>query len=378
MEEGVRALIEHSGVPEGMWPFAAAAFCFGVNTGIINGDSPWNRRFKKGHFRGKLIPFGSLVEYRPPQPVVAAQGKLGARAIPGVCLGYRVHPGGKWRQEFLIAPISCFNSDEFRLVVHRVREVIFDAQNIVFPLREARDRKLRTVEKIPGEVFQSIEEVGDEDAGDDQPPLEDKTEQEEEGPARDLRLPDPPRVESPGDDDANKDRKPKPASTAPGGGDAPGGEEGPQTALGPSDIGTIMRPVWKYKGSQRPPTIQSELWSMLSAKQRKAAREEYEAEMREKGEPSALEDDSLPITCAVEGGVPWMPRRRGQFQHRERVTQVTFQPVPVMVARPVNAKEVSTTPEAQAAMQLEWDKLTSRKVWDLGTVTEWQEVKARI
>ena len=75
VEEGTRALLEQSGLPTAMWPWAAKAFCFGSNVALQHGDSSYNRRFKRGHFKGLMVPFGV------PDPVLALQCPLGVSAI---------------------------------------------------------------------------------------------------------------------------------------------------------------------------------------------------------------------------------------------------------------------------------------------------------
>ena len=51
----------------------------------------------------------------------------------------------------------------------------------------------------------------------------------------------------------------------------------------------------------------------------------------------------------------------------------------VCVARPVNKDEIKRQPRAQAALQLEWDRLRALRCWDEGKVVEWSTVaqKAR-
>ena len=62
---GSRCLLLQAGLPSKFWPYATQAFCNGVNFSMRNGDSCYNRRLKNGHFNGKVIPFGCLIDYYP-------------------------------------------------------------------------------------------------------------------------------------------------------------------------------------------------------------------------------------------------------------------------------------------------------------------------
>ena len=42
--------------------------------------------------------------------------------------------------------------------------------------------------------------------------------------------------------------------------------------------------------------------------------------------------------------------------------------------RPVGQKEINNTPAAQAALDKEWNNLTSKGAWDYSTVREWEDV----
>ena len=67
-----------------------------------------------------------------------------------------------------------------------------------------------------------------------------------------------------------------------------------------------------------------------------------------------------------------MPRGEISLSHRPK----SFPPLYACVARPVNKKEHGNA-KAKAALQKEWDKLTSQGCWDLSTVQEWHDVAAR-
>ena len=59
--------------------------------------------------------------------------------------------------------------------------------------------------------------------------------------------------------------------------------------------------------------------------------------------------------------------------HRQKLSE--FAPLfNAAVARSVKRAEVAETPEAIAAMLLEWNTLTKQHVWDLSSVREWHSV----
>ena len=51
-------------------------------------------------------------------------------------------------------------------------------------------------------------------------------------------------------------------------------------------------------------------------------------------------------------------------------------PFNALVARSVGKLEVRRTPEAQAALQKEWDKLVDQKVWDASSIRAWKNAVA--
>ena len=93
--------------------------------------------------------------------------------------------------------------------------------------------------------------------------------------------------------------------------------------------------------------------------------------------------NAAPVNKTLDGeGVPRMPctpARRGK--HREKITDLDSM-VNACVARPVRPAEVKTNLKAQAAMQLEWDRLRAvprdggkAGVWDELLVREWRHVR---
>ena len=107
---GTRALLQASGLPEGFWPLAAMAFCFGHNSQKNNaGQSPWNLR-RRRELCAPLIPFGSYVNYIPPSTTTLGRDttKFGPKTAPGLFLGYEIGYGGSWRGGHVVIPLEAF------------------------------------------------------------------------------------------------------------------------------------------------------------------------------------------------------------------------------------------------------------------------------
>ena len=160
--DGARTLLAAAGFPPCFWPYAVRAFCFYRNvTPGKDGRVAWISRHGS-EFKGKLLPFGSLVDFLPAPPIRKEKPKMATPAVPGVMLGYWQNPGGCWNGEYLAAEVDdvrafiaggCIPGSAPR--VHRVKEVVNGSKvgGTVFPLqvwyefrtRLAQDRDVRGV-----------------------------------------------------------------------------------------------------------------------------------------------------------------------------------------------------------------------------------------
>ena len=77
---------------------------------------------------------------------------MGPRGIPGILVGYRTHPGGKWAGDYKIIPECDFDVSKTtsrKLRCFSVKEVVLpDDGKWKFPLRKALDRELREVKVL--------------------------------------------------------------------------------------------------------------------------------------------------------------------------------------------------------------------------------------
>ena len=79
-----------------------------------------------------------------PNPVIEQEKpKFDPRGIPGVFMGWKMNPGGRWAKEYLVASLADFEQDDKRktnrLTIHTVKEITHDPKRLNFPLREAHD-----------------------------------------------------------------------------------------------------------------------------------------------------------------------------------------------------------------------------------------------
>ena len=92
--DGAKTLNLQAGLPGAYWPYSMRHYCFAQNIAIVGGDSSWNKRHQQGHFPGRSIPFGCLVDFKPQPDVAELLPKGSPDAVPGVFLGMKLLPGG--------------------------------------------------------------------------------------------------------------------------------------------------------------------------------------------------------------------------------------------------------------------------------------------
>ena len=134
--EGTRVNLLQAGLNHGYWPYAARHWCMMQNVSCIQGVTPWKIRFGED-FKGPKIPFGCQIEYwtgprkRPKAPL-----KFQPTSNAGVFLGYVIHPGFLWRNEFAVASLQDLNKSEFEgsVTILRVLKVEIPKE-IVFPCK---------------------------------------------------------------------------------------------------------------------------------------------------------------------------------------------------------------------------------------------------
>ena len=157
----------------------------------------------------------------------------------------------------------------------------------------------------------------------------------------------------------------------------------------------------RYKGSTKPKDIPTFLWRGASkAARERAKREALLKEAAEKHDAAVAKErkynrvidrfatSAVPEPKNVDHSddfIPAMPvtfnpggSHGGNHCHRDKLKDqselMCFHFSNALVARPVGQKEINNTPAAQAALDKEWNNLTSKGAWDYSTVREWDDV----
>ena len=388
--EGTRVNLEQAGLHHSYWSYAARHWCMAHNIQdhpeIL---SPWELRFGE-KFKEPNIPFGARIDYwTGPKLKPKKDLRFDPTSNPGVFLGYAMQPGFVWRNEFLVASLKDFMEKEFNesVQVVRVNQLTVPDGPFVYPLKGR---------------YKAIREGLYESLSLDAPP-------------------DPKKIDAQTIEDLVAPRK----AVEPG--PVEGEEEFEQlmreAGLKSDDIEVIDPKTGKsefiskddpsyydasgfkgrrYKGSSKPKDIPTFLWRGASkAARERAKREALLKEAAEKhdaavakerkynnrvidrfatsavkesknAEPSDDFVPAMPVTCNPGGS------HGGNHCHRDKLKDqselMCFHFSNALVARPVGQKEINNTPAAQAALDKEWNNLTSKGAWDYSTVREWDDV----
>jgi len=156
--DGTKTLLLQAGLPPGFWPYAIKAYSFAQNIDVVNGDSAWHRRHNQGQFKGRTIPFGCLVHFKPQPDVKKKMFKGAPDSVAGVFFGYKVQPGGVWDNEYKVVDLRDFKGMDFsrwrypaNVRQQTVREVVWKPKDpFIFPLYEKYTRANDTIEGIEG------------------------------------------------------------------------------------------------------------------------------------------------------------------------------------------------------------------------------------
>ena len=363
----------------------------------LNGDdAPWMLRFEED-FPGQLIPFGAkILFWNNPKRVDNTSGKTSPTANDGIFLGYNVQPGFAWKGEYLVAKLEALDYHADRITVQRARRVELIEGGFVFPLRALKEAKepnpdrLADPRPIPFQSELQIEgraETGEE-AIDKSPEAVPDALASEDQPAEEDMFPE--------------------TKYTPTGKPIPDGYHWDGTRL-----------VKTYKGSKRPESIPSDLWKMLSPKDRQKLIDEEAEKMavgsggaasssapkgtRKKksavatarklrlspspsGEPEGAQWEVIPKD-RLKFGVPAMPKaapakaelHRPEFREmiKRKIQEVEFKVALELfsaVARLVPKDEIRKNPKAKAALDKQWENLRTKGVWDESRVRECRSI----
>ena len=155
--EGTRAVLLASGLPHRWWADATRCFCFLRNLTLKDqhGLTLYQMRHNK-NFKGKLIPFGALVSYKPASSrEVSALSKFDTRMVQGIFMGYYLHHGCHWSGDYMVIDVSAYRGRLLgsNVPMHRVKEVHISGSP-VFPIKDG------TIESLPEETAEAAQPVG--------------------------------------------------------------------------------------------------------------------------------------------------------------------------------------------------------------------------
>ena len=380
--EGSRSALFHSGFHPRWWAWATKYFCHAYNiTNRLGRTSPWVERFGDP-FTGIVRPFGSLVYAIPSTSVKKKKPlKFAPKAAPMLFMGWEFHTGMTWSGDYYVLPIDDVKNVSLeRLAAHKVQRVdriiIDDEEGVLFPVRNSY-QKLTTQTGPPekdgptpwfsthfdadaNEGEGALLSESDSDVGVFSDVEPEEAEEEEE-----LDLPPP-----------------SPAAPAIGNDDL-GGQEGMSAnAACPSEAGGVLYVAQGFDRNldvripkQCPIDMWSSVWDAWSEDQKIAELSVLAAALSER------KSEALTACLTVrdadgndeDATVPSMPVGFYVPPHRNRLGESPL-PFSALVARPVNRKERSATQKAQAAVQVEWDKLRKIGCWDESKVREWRDV----
>ena len=93
----------HAGLPAFFWPFAVEYVSHALNFERLEDGSAWEKMHLKEKFKGKMIPFGAKVNFKPSEARKSeAPSKFSPRGTAGIFAGYEVTTGMKWGRKMLV------------------------------------------------------------------------------------------------------------------------------------------------------------------------------------------------------------------------------------------------------------------------------------
>ena len=103
-------------------------------------------------FHGLIIPFGALVTYMPQSVTADEKDSFEPTRVPGIFVGWHMHPGGIWSGDYLVADYVAIKNDidigprmsgggPHGAKIHRTKEVELPATHLfpIHDMRRARD-----------------------------------------------------------------------------------------------------------------------------------------------------------------------------------------------------------------------------------------------
>ena len=308
-------------------------------------NSPWFLRFDE-KFKGPCIPFGARIDYwigpkTKPKDIL----RFDPTSLPGIFLGYAIHPEFAWRKEYNVIPLKDTLESDFdkAITVIRVNQITVPKGSFTFPLKE----RYEAIREGRVEGFRIC----------DKPP--DPKEQDAVMPPEESEAPEPAAgsdgFRGDGEESLRNDIHQDIIEVMEEKGETISvvdPKTGKMVSI-PKDSKTLYdaggTKARRYKGPKKPDSIPSFLWATLSQKQRERAIEEEakKLEIKKRAASVATGDGSpehFSIANESDDEFPLMPVMpcTVNHEHREKITTpFSVDGYSALVARPVGQKEIS-------------------------------------
>ena len=126
------------------WTFAGMYACHIHNMTNVLTDGPHKgetsyEALTKDHSHGMVLyDFGAEISFVYPPSTTKSKEKFEQRGTPGVFLGYKLQPGGKWARSYYVVPLTYFTSRDEKLRILETADVKFPSA-VHFPLKKLYD-----------------------------------------------------------------------------------------------------------------------------------------------------------------------------------------------------------------------------------------------
>ena len=131
----------------------------------------------------------------------------------------------------------------------------------------------------------------------------------------------------------------------------------------------------KQKGLSSLPGIQAKVWSKLTVEEKHKALAEHQASKQAKVDEDYNQAIKHVPAMPVLYGKPEDHRKKMCSLYESKLLEIA-QDMYAVVAKILSAKEIESSPEAQAALDKEWKKLVDKGCWVEKRVREYDSVAA--
>jgi hypothetical protein len=128
IKSGTVELLSHAGMPLAYWPYALSCYCFGHNVVVVDGVSPYGKRFGENFDQSKMFVFGSTVRFIPSSVTGDKTEQFAESTQPGIFMRYGVNCGCIWSREYLVARTKEFRDMNYHTGRRKGDDIIIKVQ----------------------------------------------------------------------------------------------------------------------------------------------------------------------------------------------------------------------------------------------------------